>query len=202
VWEGYAEKFQEAFLRGEISYDRFCELDAQVWKGRKVSEVEGILREIPLYEGIQNLVDYLRSKGLKLAIISSGLSLLADWIREKYGFDYAVANELGVTDGRLNGGIKIRVHYDQKGTWVEKVRRRFKVFPGEVLAIGDSAGDISMFQMAGLSIAFNSRSAHLEALATFSLRSADLRDLIPPLIPYLGPEGEKPKPSRIPKECR
>ena len=30
VWEENAEKFQEAFLRGEIDYNRFCELDAKI----------------------------------------------------------------------------------------------------------------------------------------------------------------------------
>ena len=188
VWKGHAEKFQEAFLRGEITYQRFCELDAEVWKGMKVSEMKGILREIPLYGGIEELAGYLRAKGVKLGIISSGLSFLSEWIGERYGFDYAVANELGVTDGILNGQIRIHVHYDQKGKWVQEAKRQFKVRKSEVLAIGDSAGDIAMFQMAGFSIAFNSRSPQLEAVASLSIHSSDLRDLIPLLIPHLGPK--------------
>jgi phosphoserine phosphatase len=186
VWEGYAEKFQVAFLRGEISYLRFCELDAEVWKGMKVSEMKRILREIPLYEGIEDLVGYLREKRIKLGIISSGLSLLSNWIKERYGFDYAVANELGETDGVLNGQIKIHVHFDQKGKWVQEAKRQFKVQKGEVLAIGDSAGDIAMFQRAGFSIALNSRSPQLDAVATLSIQSPDLRDLIPLLGSHLG----------------
>jgi phosphoserine phosphatase len=186
VWEGHAEKFQAAFLRGEITYLRFCELDAEVWKGMKVSEMKRILREIPLYEGIEDLVGYLREKGIKLGIISSGLSLLSNWIKERYGFDYAVANELGETDGVLNGQIKIHVHFDQKGKWVQEAKRQFKVRKGEVLTIGDSAGDIAMFQRAGFSIALNSRSPRLDAVATLSIQSPDLRDLIPLLVSQLG----------------
>ncbi len=188
VWEGYAEKFQEAFLRGEITYHRFCELDAEVWKGMRVSEMERILRAIPLYEGIEELVGYLRGKEIKLGIISSGLSFLSNWIKERYGFDYAVANELGMTDGVLNGQIKIRVHYDRKGKWVQEARRRFKARKEEVIAIGDSTGDIAMFQMAGLSIAFNSHSPQLDAFASLSIQSPDLRDIIPSLIPHVEPE--------------
>jgi len=187
VWEGNAERYQEAFLRGEIDYYRFCEMDAAVWKGMKVPAVQRILREIPLYEGIEGLVGYLKSRGVKLGIISSGLSLLSDWIREKYGFDYAVANELGMTDGVLDGTIRIHVHYDQKAKWVQEARRRFKARKGEILAVGDSAGDITMFQTAGFSIAFNSSSPRLDEIAHLSIRSSDLRDLIPSLIPHLGP---------------
>jgi phosphoserine phosphatase len=186
VWEGNAERYQEAFLRGEIDYYRFCELDAAVWKGMKVSAVGRILGEIPLYEGIEGLVGYLKSRGVKLGIISSGLSLLCDGIREKYGFDYAVANELGMTDGVLDGTIRIHVHYDQKAKWVREAQRRFQARREEILAVGDSSGDITLFQMAGFSIAFNSRSPRLEEIAHLSIRSSDLRDLIPLLVPHLG----------------
>jgi len=64
VWEGQAEKFQQAYLRCEISYDDFCLLDAAVWKGMKVSTVKTILREIPLQPGFRELISYLRGKGL------------------------------------------------------------------------------------------------------------------------------------------
>jgi phosphoserine phosphatase len=192
VWDGYAEKYQEAFLRGEITYDRFCRLDAAIWKGMKVSDLERILQDIPLYEGVEDLLQYLRSRGIKLGIISSGLTILSERMKKEFDFDYAVANELGVTDGLLTGEIKINVHYDQKGDWVRDAQGQFNARPEEILAIGDSTGDIDMFQMAGLSIAFNPLSTRLESLATFSVYSMDLRDLIPSLIPHLGiPEIRK-----------
>ncbi len=178
VWEGHAERYQEAFLRGEIDYLRFCQLDAAVWKGMKINALEEMLREVPLYEGIEDLVAYLKSQNIKLGIISSGLSLLSEWIKERYGFDFSVANELGVTDGVLDGTIRIHVHYDQKGKWVKEAKRQFRAKKKEVLAFGDSSGDIVMFQQAGLSIAFNSRSTRLDEVATLSIHSPDLRDLI------------------------
>jgi phosphoserine phosphatase len=185
VWEGHAEKFQEAFLKGEISYKRFCQLDAAIWKGMKVAELERILRKIPLYAGLDELAAYLRSSGMKLAIISTGLALLADRVATQYGFDYAVANELGAVNGRLNGEIKINVHFNQKRTWVRKIMDRFKVRKKEILAVGDSSGDLGMFVMAGFSVAFNSACDPLRKIATLCLDSSDLRDLIPPLSLYL-----------------
>jgi phosphoserine phosphatase len=185
VWEGHAEKYQEAFLRGEIDYSRFCQLDAAVWKGMRADTLEEMLREVPLYEGIEDLVAFLKLQNIKLGIISSGLSLLAEWVKGRYGFDFSVANELGMTDGVLDGTIRIHVHYDQKGKWVKEAKRQFRAKKEEVLAFGDSSGDIVMFQQAGLSFAFNSRSSRLNEVATLSIHSSDLRDLIPPLIPYL-----------------
>ncbi len=198
VWEGYAEKFQEAFLKGEISYIRFCQLDAAIWKGMEVTELERILRKIPLYAGLEELAAYLRSRGMKLAIISTGLALLSDWVATRYGFDYAVANELGAANGRLNGEIKINVHFNQKKTWARKIMGRFKVHKKEVLAIGDSSGDLGMFEMAGFSVAFNSACDPLKKIATFCLDSSDLRDLIPSLALYLK-DQKLPRQYQMPK---
>jgi len=187
VWDGQAEKFQQAYLRREISYDEFCRLAAALWKGMKISEVKGILGQIPLQPGAGELIAYLRKKGVSLGIISSGLSFLSERIKEELGFDYAVANDLQTADGILTGGIRINVHYDQKAEWVEDARRRFQLEKEDVFAVGDSSGDIPLFQACGFSIAFHCHSPQLESIATVCSPEKDLRNLIPILIPYLGP---------------
>jgi len=47
-----------------------------------------------------------------------------------------------------------------------------------VIAIGDSKGDIDMFQMVGFSIAFNSSCQELEQIATLCIPSPNLADII------------------------
>ncbi len=185
VWNGWAEKYQEAFLKGEIDYTKFCQLDAAMWRGLEVSQVEQILQDIPLQDGLEDFLNYLRGHGVKLGIISSGLSLLADLFRKRYHFEYAMANELEIAAGRLTGGIKINVYYDRKKEWVEEAMRQFSVKPEEIMAVGDSHGDIEMLQMVGLPIAFNSSSTRLQKIAKIFIPSTDLRDLIPYLKPYL-----------------
>jgi len=98
-WYGFAEEYQKKFLAGEISYDRFCELDAEVWKGMKVKELEEIVKTVPFHSGLEELIGHLKRKGLKLAMVSSGLSLLSNWVHQKYGFDYSVSNDLLYEDG-------------------------------------------------------------------------------------------------------
>jgi phosphoserine phosphatase len=185
VWDGQAEKFQQAYLRQEISYDEFCLLDAAVWRGMKVSAVKRILGGIPLQPGAGELIAYLREKGVRLGIISSGLSFLSERFKEEFGFDYAVANDLETEDGVLTGGIRINVHYDQKAEWVEDARRRFGLEQEEVFAVGDSAGDILMFRACGFSIAFNCHSPQLQSIATVCSSAKNLRRLIPILRPHL-----------------
>ena len=180
-WDGFAEEYQKKFLAGKISYGRFCELDAEVWKGMKVKEVLEIVRRVPFHPGVDELIDHLKHKGLKLAVVSSGLSLLSNWVHQKYGFDYSVSNDLLCEDGILTGQVKIQVYYDKKAAWVKKILKQFRVKPEEMIAVGDSRGDMDMFQMAGLSIAFNSSCKDLDQMASICVQSGNLLDIIPKL---------------------
>ena len=177
-WYGFAEEYQNQFLAGYISYEEFCERDAQVWKGMKVEELFEIVKTVPFHPGVDELIHYLKRKGLKLSMVSSGLSLLTDCVHQNYGFDYSVSNDLLHENGILTGKVKIQVYYDKKADWVEKILKQFGVKPEEVIAIGDSKGDMDMFQMVGFSIAFNSSCLDLDQIARVCIQSQNLADII------------------------
>jgi phosphoserine phosphatase len=180
-WYGFAEEYQNQFLAGKISYEEFCERDAQVWKGMKVEELLKIVETVPFHPGVDELIHYLKHKGLRLSMVSSGLSLLSNWFHQKYGFDYSVSNDLLHENGVLTGKVKIQVYYDKKAEWVSRIMKEFGVESEEVIAIGDSKGDIDMFQMVGFSIAFNSSCSDLDKIANVCIHSQNLADLIPRL---------------------
>jgi phosphoserine phosphatase len=180
-WYGFAEEYQNLFLAGKISYEEFCERDAQVWKGMKVEELSKIVETVPFHPGVDELVNYIKQKGLKLSMVSSGLSLLSNWVHEKYGFDYSVSNNLLHENGILTGKVKIQVYYDKKAEWVKKIVKQFGVNPEEVITIGDSKGDMDMFQMVGFSIAFNSSCKELNQITSVCIQSQNLADIIPKL---------------------
>jgi phosphoserine phosphatase len=180
-WYGFAEEYQKQFLAGKISYEEFCERDAQVWRGMKVEELLEIVKTVPFHPGADELIAHLKQKGLKLSVVSSGLSILSDWVHQKYGFEYSVSNDLLHENGVLTGKVRIQVYYDKKAEWVKKILERFNVRSEEVIAIGDSVGDIDMFQMVGFSIAFNSSCQDLEKIASLCVQSQNLADIIPRL---------------------
>ena len=64
---------------------------------------------------------------------------------------------------------------------MEKILKQFGVKPEEVIAIGDSKGDMDMFQMVGFSIAFNSSCLELDQIANICIQSQNLADIIPRL---------------------
>ena len=177
-WDGFAENYQKQFLAGEISYDEFCERDAQVWKGMKVEELIEIAKTVPFHPGVDELVHYLKQKRVKLSLVSSGLSILSNWVHQRYGFDYSISNDLLHEEGILTGKVKIQVYYDQKADWVKRILKQFRVKPEESIAIGDSLGDLEMFQTVGFSIAFNSSCKDLDQVATLCVESQNLADVI------------------------
>jgi len=50
-WYGFAEEYQRQFLSGKISYEEFCERDAQVWRGMRVEELLKIVKTVPFHAG-------------------------------------------------------------------------------------------------------------------------------------------------------
>jgi phosphoserine phosphatase len=181
TWENHAEHFQRLFLEGRISYQEFCDRDASVWKGIRVENLKRIVDAVPYHQGASELQAFLRAKGLKLAAISSGLSILAERIERDFGLDYAVANDLLVTDGVLTGEVRINVPHDGKAQWMRRVMARFGVNGPETIAIGDSQGDLAMFALSGFTIAFNSSSPELDRVADLVVQTANLADIIPGL---------------------
>ena len=147
----------------------------------KVEKLLEIVKTVPFHPGVDELVNYLKQKGLKLSMVSSGLSLLSNWVHKKYGFDYSVSSDLLQENGILTGKVRIQVYYDKKAEWVEKILKQFGVEPEKVIAIGDSKGDMDMFQMVGFSIAFNSSCSDLDRIANLCISSRNLADIIPKL---------------------
>jgi len=180
-WYGFADNYQKEFLAGRISYEEFCERDARVWKGMRIEDVIEIAKTVPFHPGVDDLIDCLKQKGLRLALVSSGLSVLSSWVHERFGFDYSISNDLLHENGILTGKVKIQVYYDQKAEWVKKILGQFGVKPEECIAIGDSVGDLDMFRTVGFSIAFNSSCEHLDRIATLCVESQNLADIIPKL---------------------
>ena len=181
TWEGHADEFQRLFLEGRISYEEFCERDAAVWTGMNVRDLKRITDSVPYQEGAFELRAFLEAKGLSLAGISSGLWILAARVQKDFGMDFVVANDLLTEREVLTGGVRINVAHDGKGHWVKEVMKTLKVRGQEIIAIGDSRGDLEMFAFSGFSVAFNSSSPELDETADLVVKTGNLADIIPGL---------------------
>ncbi len=155
LWEEEAHRHQRAFERGEIGYEEFCARDAAHWKGMAESDLRAITDRIPYRPGVRECVDLLKQTGLVVGVISTGLTLLIERVNRDLDLAYAIANRLVSRRGVLTGEVKVNVEHGRKGEAVDLFCGQFGVDYREVITVGDSEGDISMFEHSGFSIAFN-----------------------------------------------
>ena len=155
IWDNKADEYQKLFRAGAIDYYEFCRRDAMLWKGLPVSRVQEMVEEIPYHEGSRQAVEALQAMGIHTVILSTGLSLLVDKVREELGVHMALSNDLMSEHGRLTGDIRINVDYETKGHLVEQILEERGLTPEEACAVGDGEGDVGMFKAVALPIGFH-----------------------------------------------
>jgi phosphoserine phosphatase len=177
LWDVLARKYQEDFLAGRINYRKFCELDAEHWKGMKEKKLESVFKKVLYSKNAKKAIGLLKKEGYKLAAVSTGIQFMTDRVKKELGFDHVAGNRLDVRKGVLTGGVTINIGHGAKGTVVRKILKKFGYTPKEMIAIGDSAGDIPMLAMAGYSIAFNSTSDELNEISDWKCPTMDFMDV-------------------------
>lgn len=153
------QKNLERFLQDEIDDEEFIRADVRLWKTRRPDvtrdEVEAILDRVPLMPGAVDLVAGLRAQGIRTAIVSGGIDLLARRIGHELGMDYVLANGIrAAADGRLTDEGIVRVPIKRKGETLRQIQRQLGVGRSETAAVGNSEIDIAMFRESQVGIAF------------------------------------------------
>ena len=149
-----------------ISYKKTVEI-AKLLKGESSRDLLEIFRSIPLQENVETVVDELKKRNIKTAIITNSYQFVADDLKERLGIDWAFANNLIIDEGVVTGDILINnknliqqydgcnIHSICKECILDDLCKRLDITSGEAIAVGDGAIDICMINKAGLGIAYN-----------------------------------------------
>ena len=173
------KQYAEQFFRGVITYQDWARLDASLWRGLKLGRVRQIVDSIPYTNGARHVVTTLRRNGFKVVLLSAGLSLVTERIEREVGVDDSLANELKVENSLLTGEVKVNVSFNNKGTALLRMLKRFNLGMDECVAVGDDETMIPLFEKVSLSIAFNPRSRVVEERADIVVKSHNLGEVLP-----------------------
>ena len=77
----------------------------------------------------------------------------------------------------LTGEVNINITHGAKGRVFQKIVKKFRVRPHEVIAVGDSAGDIPLVRHAGYSIAFNSSDRKFSRIVDYNCKTGDFKEV-------------------------
>ena len=167
-------------MLGEISYKEWAESDARCWAGVSVSELKRVLAGIPYTVGAKEVFEELKRRGVKTAILSAGLTILADKALTDLNADLALANELQTNDGHLTGEIVVRVGVNNKMEVIDEIARKFNVPLNQVALVGDRKFDLS--QPKCLKIAYKPKDEIAKESADVVVVDDDLRTILQYLI--------------------
>ncbi len=177
--ENEISKITKKAMVGEISFEEALISRAKLLEGLELEKVRQAAHKIPLMRGAAETVAELRKHGIKVAVVSGGFDVVANRVKDELGLDYAVANEFVVKDGKLTGEVTgPMMEEGAKGKIFEELAKKAGVPQDECVAVGDGANDISMLEIAGLAIAFNSKPI-LNAKADVIIKKKDLREILP-----------------------
>ncbi|MCI0501052.1 MAG: HAD-IB family phosphatase, partial [Epsilonproteobacteria bacterium] len=154
------EKSVEAYLKGEINDMEFIKRDATLWKENgkpiKKEKLAKILSDVPLMPGAKECINTLHDKNIKTAIVSAGLDVLSQRVGKELGVEHIYSNGIQVDEhGYLTDKGILNVKLIYKDEAVNHLSKALKIPLDRIAAVGNSCFDISMFEVAGLGIAFN-----------------------------------------------
>ena len=144
------------YENGKITYDKFMELDIDLWKPRPhIDTIKKVLLNYNLSSNIKSVIKELKEKEIQLFIVTTAPDILAN----------AVANDLGIQNVVSNCFI-----FDEKGYLTKKATFNVDLMKKECafsklissrclkcldcIAVGDSKYDVGFLNKAGLGIAY------------------------------------------------
>lgn len=147
-------------MRGELDFDESFRTRLALLEGLDAGAVDELADQLPVQSGLSEMATTLKARGLKLAIFSGGFIPIAERLKNDYGFDHVVANELEIRGGKVTGKVVPPiVNREYKAEALGALASRLGIHTEHCIAVGDGANDLSMMALAGLGVAFHAKPA-------------------------------------------
>lgn len=145
-------------MAGELDFEQTLRQRVALLEGLPARTVDEVGDQLVLTPGARTVVRTLKRLGYVLAIVSGGFTPVTDKLKDRLGLDYAHANTLEISGGRLTGRlVGPVVDRAAKAASLERFAAAAGVPLSQTVAVGDGANDLDMLARAGLGIAFNAK---------------------------------------------
>lgn len=171
------------FLEDKIDDLEFIRSDVRIWwrhaPDLTIEDLEAILAPVPLMPGAKTLVDGLHARGVRTAIVSGGIDLLARRIGRELGIDLVLANGFRVTaEGRLTGEGIVRVPIQGKEAVLADLQEQLGYAPAETASVGNSSIDVGLFRRSRFGVAFLPEDDSIRGAASRIVTERDLTKVL------------------------
>ena len=171
----------EAAMRGEIDFEESLRSRVATLAGLSESVLLQAYDRVQLSVGAESLIAAVHAAGGRVGAVSGGFNQILAPLAARLRLDYYRANELEIKDGVLTGGLVGKIiDRKAKAEALLEWAADFGEEPAWTAAIGDGANDLDMFEVAGLSFAYNAKPMVRER-ADVTIDTPDLSLVIPHL---------------------
>jgi len=174
-------------IKGEIPWEEGLRRRIDALRGIDYDSALSVANSMPIMNGAKEACQYLKNKGFKLVAVSGGFTIITERLKHELNLDYVVSNELIFKDGMLSG-VDIQVD-SRKANAIAKVLRGWNISKDYTVAVVDGANDLTLFDIAGLKVAFNAQDVVKER-ANVIIDKKDLRLLIDVINEYFKIDGK------------
>ncbi|MBE0527276.1 MAG: HAD family phosphatase, partial [Candidatus Thorarchaeota archaeon] len=115
----------DQYFSGEITYEQWANYDVALWAGEPVSKVMDAVAATKLVPGVRETISTLCEHGIKTAILSGGLDIMADDIAQRAGIEFVLTNKLGHKDGILTGTVENTIGWAEKAKFIHTILDHF-----------------------------------------------------------------------------
>jgi phosphoserine phosphatase len=165
-------------MKGEIDFKGALAERVKLLAGLPFERAKSLIDKFELTPGADSWVKKLQSLGFKIGLVSGGFTFFVDVLKQRFGLDFAFANELEVEGGKLTGRVRgAIVDSERKAQVLKDMAQVYSCRLEQSVAIGDGANDILMLQTAGLGIAFRAK-PKLQEVASMSLNHHERLDTL------------------------
>ena len=151
----------ESAMRGEINFETSLTKRVGLLEGLSSDALQHVYNErLRLNPGGETLLAGLKSRKIKIALVSGGFTYFTDRLKERYQLDYTLSNTLEICDNKLTGKVHGKVvGAEAKADYLTQLCKQLGINTQQVVAMGDGANDLKMMKLAGLSIAYHAKPA-------------------------------------------
>lgn len=162
---------------------------AQLLKGKSIAEILQVAESIDLTANITQTVKALKERGYIVGIISDSYDCITNHFKNKFGFDFSLANELEFSKSIATGEVKIpsfflaneqsQCKHDYcKLNAVLSVCNKYGVDLKNTLVVGDGENDVCGIKKSGIGVSFCSTYALLDSIADYVIKEPDFNKVL------------------------
>lgn len=161
-------------MQGRLDFNDSLRTRVEKLKDAPVTILQEIADSMPVMPGLVHFIATLKRAHWKVAIASGGFNFFANRLKNDYGFDDVIANDLEIKDDNLTGKVSgLIVDAEVKAQTLIKLAAKYHIKIEQTVAIGDGANDLVMMSSASTGIALHAAEI-VQQKADISLNFVDL----------------------------